>query len=263
MAWFSRVKSGADESTEGEKRIRTEGLWLKCDGCGQIIWKKTLDENFQTCPQCGHHFRVDARARLALLFDDGVYQELDAGLTSTDPLQFSDSKTYAARLAEMQEATSLSDALISGWGALAGRHVNVCAMELKFVGGSMGTVVGEKITRAVERSIERRSPLIVVSASGGTGAITYSITPNIGTQSPAGTFTGLTAGAYTIKATDVNNCSASTNQLVRQPAAAVSFKTSRRAILFIERVIPATPCGRPNEADRFCLVNQRSGSGSV
>ena len=167
MAWFSRVKSGADESTDGEKRIRTEGLWLKCEGCGQIIWKKTLDENFQTCPQCGYHFRVDARARLALLFDDGVYQELDAGLTSTDPLQFSDSKTYAARLAEMQEATSLSDALISGWGALAGRHVNVCAMELKFVGGSMGTVVGEKITRAVERSIERRSPLIVVSASGG------------------------------------------------------------------------------------------------
>ena len=126
MAWFSRVKSGADESTDGEKRIRTEGLWLKCEGCGQIIWKKTLDENFQTCPQCGYHFRVDARARLALLFDDGVYQELDAGLTSTDPLQFSDSKTYAARLAEMQEATSLSDALISGWGTLAGHHLNVC-----------------------------------------------------------------------------------------------------------------------------------------
>jgi acetyl-CoA carboxylase carboxyl transferase subunit beta len=167
MAWFSRERSGAEGSGEGEKRIRTEGLWLKCDGCGQIIWKKSLDENFQICPQCEHHFRIDARARLAILFDGGAYEELDAGLTSTDPLNFSDSKTYAERLSEMQKATSLSDALISGWGKLEGRPVNICAMELKFVGGSMGTVVGEKITRAVERSIARRAPLIVVSASGG------------------------------------------------------------------------------------------------
>ena len=167
MAWFSRESSGAEGAGEGEKRIRTEGLWLKCDGCGQIIWKKSLDENFQTCPQCQYHFRLDARARLALLFDGGAYEELDAGLTSTDPLQFSDSKTYTTRLAEMQQATSMSDALLSGWGTLDGRYVNICAMELKFVGGSMGTVVGEKITRAVERSIARRAPLIVVSASGG------------------------------------------------------------------------------------------------
>jgi acetyl-CoA carboxylase carboxyl transferase subunit beta len=167
MAWFSRERSGAEGSGEGEKRIRTEGLWLKCDGCGQIIWKKSLDENFQICPQCEHHFRIDARARLALLFDGGAYEELDAGLTSTDPLNFSDSKTYSERLSEMQKATSLSDALIAGWGKLEGRPVNICAMELKFVGGSMGTVVGEKITRAVERSIARRAPLIVVSASGG------------------------------------------------------------------------------------------------
>ena len=167
MAWFSRERSGAESPGEGEKRIRTEGLWLKCEGCGQIIWKKTLDENFQMCPQCGHHFRLDARARLAVLFDDGAYQELDAGLTSSDPLRFADSKTYAARLAEMQKATSMNDALVSGWGTLEGRHVNICSMELKFVGGSMGTVVGEKITRAVERSIARRAPLIVVSASGG------------------------------------------------------------------------------------------------
>ncbi len=167
MAWFSREHSGAEGSGDGEKRVRTEGLWLKCDGCGQIIWKKSLDENFQMCPQCDHHFRLDARARLAILFDDAAYEELDRGLSSTDPLQFTDSKTYATRLKEMQEATSLSDALISGWGKLAARPVNICAMELKFVGGSMGTVVGEKITRAVERSIERRAPLIVVSASGG------------------------------------------------------------------------------------------------
>src|SRR5262249_52885154 len=149
---------------EGERRVRTEGLWLKCEDCSQIIWKKTLDENFQICPQCGHHFRLDARARLAILFDEGVYEELDAGLTSSDPLRFSDSKTYAVRLAEMQKVTSLTDALISGWGKLEGRPVNICSMELKFVGGSMGAVVGEKITRAVERSIDRRAPLIVVSA---------------------------------------------------------------------------------------------------
>ena len=167
MAWFSRERSGADASAEGDKKIRTEGLWLKCDGCGQIIWKKTLEESEQVCPQCTHHFRVDARQRLALLFDNGVYEECDAGLTSTDPLRFTDSKTYADRLASMQKATSLSDALIAGWGTLAGRHVNICAMELKFVGGSMGTVVGEKITRAVERSLDRKAPLIVVSASGG------------------------------------------------------------------------------------------------
>jgi acetyl-CoA carboxylase carboxyl transferase subunit beta len=167
MAWFSRERSGAEGSGEGEKRIRTEGLWLKCDGCSQIIWKKSLDENFQMCPQCEHHFRLDARARLALLFDEGAYEEMDAGLTSTDPLRFSDSKTYVARLAEMQKATSLSDALIAGWGTIEGRRANICAMELKFVGGSMGTVVGEKITRAVERSLDRRAPLIVVSASGG------------------------------------------------------------------------------------------------
>src|SRR5450432_2754642 len=167
MAWFSRERSGAEGAGEGEKRVRTEGLWLKCEGCSQIIWKKTLEENGQVCPQCDHHFRVDARARLALLFDGGAYEEVDASLTSTDPLRFSDSKTYAVRLAEMQKATSMSDALLAGWGKVEGRPVNICAMELKFVGGSMGTVVGEKITRAVERSMERRAPLIVISASGG------------------------------------------------------------------------------------------------
>ena len=168
MAWFSRQKPGvSNESGEGEKHVRTEGLWLKCESCGQIIWKKNLDENNQVCPHCEHHFRIDARARLALLFDGGEFEEFDAGLTSTDPLRFTDSKKYSVRLAEMQQATSMSDALISGFGALDGRPVNICAMELKFVGGSMGTVVGEKITRAIERSIERRAPLVIVSASGG------------------------------------------------------------------------------------------------
>src|SRR5690242_8293581 len=162
MAWFARQKRAVEGSPEGEERhVRTEGLWLKCEKCSQIIWKKALDENLQCCPKCDHHFRIDARARLAMLLD-GDYEELDAGLTSTDPLAFADSKTYTERLKGMQEATQLSDALISASGTLDGRKVNVCAMELKFIGGSMGAVVGEKITRAIERSLASRAPLIIV-----------------------------------------------------------------------------------------------------
>jgi acetyl-CoA carboxylase carboxyl transferase subunit beta len=167
MAWFAREKAGVEGTAEADKRVRTEGLWLKCESCGQIIWKKTLDENMQVCPKCEHHFRIDARARLAMLFDDGAYEEHDPDLVSTDPLNFEDSKTYAARLEGMQQATGLSDALISGSGMLEGRRVHICAMELKFIGGSMGAVVGEKITRAIERGQTRREPVIIISASGG------------------------------------------------------------------------------------------------
>src|SRR5580700_8326057 len=167
MAWFAREKPGVEGTAEADKRVRTEGLWLKCESCGQIIWKKTLDENMQVCPKCEHHFRLDARARLALLFDEGAYEELDADLISTDPLRFEDSKTYADRLEGMQKATGLADALVSGVGTLAGRRVQICAMELKFIGGSMGAVVGEKITRAIERGQARREPVIIISASGG------------------------------------------------------------------------------------------------
>ncbi len=167
MAWFTREKPGVEATAEADKRVRTEGLWLKCESCGQIIWKKTLDENMQVCPKCEHHFKLDARARLAMLFDDGSYEEHDADLVSTDPLHFEDSKTYARRLEAMQQATGLSDALISGAGTLEGRRVQICAMELKFIGGSMGAVVGEKITRAIERGMERREPVVIVSASGG------------------------------------------------------------------------------------------------
>ena len=167
MAWFTRTKSGAEGGPEGQRSVRTEGLWLKCETCGQIIWRKALEENMQVCPKCGYHFRIDARTRLGLLLDDGIYEEFDAGLVSTDPLEFVDSKSYKARLAAMQEATMLDDAVISAGGAISGRRVHMCALELKFIGGSMGAVVGEKITRAVERSIERSVPLVIVSASGG------------------------------------------------------------------------------------------------
>jgi len=166
MAWFTRDKP-ALKPEEGERRVRTEGLWLKCPHCGQIIWRKALEDNFQVCPKCGHHARIGARARLAMLFDQGEFEEFDQSLSSTDPLCFADSKPYRERLAAGRQTTELRDAIVSGGGNLNGRRVHICAMELRFIGGSMGAVVGEVITRAIERSIERRIPLIVISASGG------------------------------------------------------------------------------------------------
>ncbi len=146
MAWFNREKSGVEDgSSEGEKRVKTEGLWLKCESCTQIIWKKALDENFQCCPKCEFHFRIDSRTRLAMLFD-GDYEEFDPGMVSTDPLRIGDSRTYQDKLHLAQENTQLSDALLSAGGPLDGRRVHICVMEWKFMGGSMGAVVGEKIT---------------------------------------------------------------------------------------------------------------------
>ncbi len=167
MAWFNRDKPPTEGGGDEERRIRTEGLWLKCEHCGQVIWRKALEESLQVCPKCEYHFRIDARRRLELLFDEGKYDEFDRDLVSTDPLSFVDSKSYKDRLAATQHATSLPDAVISAGGFLNGRRVFVCALELKFIGGSMGAVVGEKITRAIERAMESRTPLIVVSASGG------------------------------------------------------------------------------------------------
>jgi acetyl-CoA carboxylase carboxyl transferase subunit beta len=167
MAWFTRKTPSVSTPPEGDKTVRTEGLWQKCDSCGQIIWRKTLEENQQICPQCGFHFKIEARARLKLLFDEGQFEEFDAGLVSTDPLEFVDSKPYKQRLAEMQQAVELQDAVIAAEGRLSGRQVSVCVLELRFIGGSMGSVMGEKITRAIERAMEKRIPLIIISASGG------------------------------------------------------------------------------------------------
>jgi len=166
MAWFTRDKPSL-KPEEGGKRVRTEGLWLKCGHCGQIVWRKALQDNHQVCPKCGHHERLDAGTRLTMLFDEGKFEIFDQRLVSTDPLDFVDSKSYLDRLASSKKATHLSDAIISAAGNLNGRRVHVCAMELKFVGGSMGTVVGEVITRAIERSLEQKVPVIIVSASGG------------------------------------------------------------------------------------------------
>jgi acetyl-CoA carboxylase carboxyl transferase subunit beta len=165
MAWFKR-QSGDLESS-GEKKVRTEGLWVKCEDCRQIIWKKDLDANLNVCPKCERHFRIDARTRLAQLLDDGEYTTDDMKLASTDPLRFTDLKKYSDRLTKTQKETGLKDAIINASGKLNGRPVLVSAMEYAFIGGSMGSVVGEAITRNIERATDTRTPLIIVSASGG------------------------------------------------------------------------------------------------
>jgi acetyl-CoA carboxylase carboxyl transferase subunit beta len=165
MAWFKREAGELD--TSGEKKVRTEGLWVKCEGCRQIIWKKDLEDNLQVCPKCGKHFRIDARTRLAHLLDNDQYDTFADNLSSTDPLQFSDLKSYASRLEKAQEETGLTDAVINARGKLNGKPVIVSSMEYAFIGGSMGAVVGEVITRAIEEAQNTRTPLIIVSASGG------------------------------------------------------------------------------------------------
>ena len=165
MAWFKRQSGELD--TSGEKKVRTEGLWVKCDDCRQIIWKKDLEENLNVCPKCDKHFRIDARTRLAQLLDDNNYEVDDANIASTDPLNFTDLKPYCKRLKQAQSDTGLADAVINARGKMNGRSVIVSAMEYAFIGGSMGAVVGEAITRAIERAGESRTPLIIVSASGG------------------------------------------------------------------------------------------------
>lgn len=167
MTWFKK-KGGPERPDENEERtVRTEGLFVKCLGCEEMLLKREIEENLSVCPRCGHHHRISAVERLRLTLDDGEWTELDTTLSSNDPLNFTDTKTYRLRLRQMQENTGLLDALITAQGRVGGRSSIVCAMELAFVGGSLGAVVGEKITRAIELAIELRSPLVVFSASGG------------------------------------------------------------------------------------------------
>ena len=165
MAWFKRQRKAMVAA--GAKQVRVpEGLWVKCPGCNEAIYNKDLAGNQQVCPRCAHHFRISATDRLQSLFDGG-WEEHDAGLRSTDPLAFVDTKAYKDRLAASEKATGLRDAVICASGHIEGIRVLVAAMEYAFIGGSMGVVVGEKITRLVERGIEERTPVIIVSCSGG------------------------------------------------------------------------------------------------
>ncbi len=166
MAWFKKTrKPMATPAKEKPSRV-PEGLWVKCPGCAQVIYNKDLAANLSVCPKCAHHFRINATERLRMLFD-GEWTEYDRNLVSTDPLRFTDTKPYKARLKASIESTGLQDALVSASGAIDGIPAIVAAMEYGFIGGSMGVVVGEKITRAIERAIDGRLPVIIVCCSGG------------------------------------------------------------------------------------------------
>jgi acetyl-CoA carboxylase carboxyl transferase subunit beta len=169
MSWFKRENGefdGPDENGDEEKRVRTEGLWIKCPGCRQTIWKADLEANLNVCPKCQYHFKLGARQRLDLLLEPG-YELVDGGLRSTDPLNFVDVKPYKQRLKKAQQETGLDDAILNALGQIGPHAVVVSAMEYSFIGGSMGAVVGETIARAVDRARADRKPLIVIAASGG------------------------------------------------------------------------------------------------
>src|SRR5579863_8665882 len=172
MSWFKRENGDYEsvatspEPADGERRVRTEGLWVKCLGCRQPIYKPDLEANLNVCPKCQHHFKMSARQRVDLLLEPG-YELVDGGLRSTDPLNFHDVKPYKQRLRKAQEETGLDDAILNAVGMLGPHGVVVSAMEYAFIGGSMGAVVGETIARNVDRARIERKPLIVVAASGG------------------------------------------------------------------------------------------------
>jgi acetyl-CoA carboxylase carboxyl transferase subunit beta len=167
MAWFRKTKKPKPVRIDRPRSTVPEGLWVKCDGCKEIVYSRDLDRNLKVCPKCGYHFRIDARTRISLLLDDPDPRELFAGISPVDPLNFRDSKRYRDRLKTYQQAVGERDAVIVVQGTIEEVPVMLAVMEYRFMGGSMGSVVGEKITRAAERALERKWPLIVVSASGG------------------------------------------------------------------------------------------------
>jgi acetyl-CoA carboxylase carboxyl transferase subunit beta len=165
MAWFKKTRKPITPVAEKASRV-PEGLWVKCPGCAQIIYNKDLAANLSVCPKCAHHFRLTAAERLRTLFDD-EWTEYDRDLASTDPLHFTDLKPYKSRLKSGFDATGLKDGVIVATGRIDGIETVVAAQEYAFIGGSMGVVVGEKITRAIERAIETRCPVVIVCCSGG------------------------------------------------------------------------------------------------
>jgi acetyl-CoA carboxylase carboxyl transferase subunit beta len=167
MAWFRKTKKPKPVRQDRARSTVPEGLWVKCEGCKEIIYSRDLDRNLKVCPKCGYHFRIDARARVSLLLDDPQPRELFTGVSPVDPLSFRDTKRYRDRLKSYQQAVGERDAVLVVQGTVEEVPVVMAAMEYRFMGGSMGSVVGEKITRAAERAAERKWPLIVVSASGG------------------------------------------------------------------------------------------------
>ncbi len=166
MSWFKRDKAPLAQSEMKKGRV-PEGLWTKCTSCGETLYSKDLEKNLNVCPKCQHHYRISARQRLDLLLDEGSFTEFDAGMISIDFLQFKDSKSYQDRINSTVAKGGSKDAVICGSGLVDGVPVEISVFDFSFLGGSMGSVVGEKITRSIERAIEAKKPVVIVSVSGG------------------------------------------------------------------------------------------------
>lgn len=168
MSWFRRDKPKIeDQDLDEERKVKTEGIFVKCPECDNSLYKRELIESFQVCSHCDYHFRFAARERLESLFDDGQYERLDEDITSGDPLEFFDTKPYKDRLVQAKESSGLPEAIVSGTGKVGGHLVYAGAMDMSFIGGSMGSAVGEKITLLIERAMENRGAVVIFSASGG------------------------------------------------------------------------------------------------
>jgi acetyl-CoA carboxylase carboxyl transferase subunit beta len=167
MAWFNKKSKRIETVPPEERVVKTENVFVKCDGCEAHLYKGELEDNLQVCKHCGHHFRISARERLTALFDDGKYAELDAEVISIDPLEFVDSKPYPDRLKQAKEASGIPEAIINATGTVGDHPVVAGAMDMTFIGGSMGSAVGEKVTRLIERAMKEHSAVVIFSASGG------------------------------------------------------------------------------------------------
>jgi acetyl-CoA carboxylase carboxyl transferase subunit beta len=168
MPWFRKQKDRKSEPVPvEERRVKTENVFVKCEECDAPLYKRDLEESLQVCPHCNYHFRLDAPSRLALLFDDKTYEELDAEVISLDPLEFVDTKPYPERLKQAQRVSGLPEAIINARGKVGGHTVFAGAMDMLFIGGSMGSAVGEKITRLIERALRERAAVVIFAASGG------------------------------------------------------------------------------------------------
>ncbi|HSK72958.1 MAG TPA: acetyl-CoA carboxylase carboxyltransferase subunit beta, partial [Pyrinomonadaceae bacterium] len=168
MAWFRRNKPKIEgQNDEGERKVKTEGIFVKCPECDNPLYKRELKESFQVCTHCDYHFRLGARERLDMLFDESGYEKLDENITSADPLEFVDTKPYKDRIEQAKKVSGLPEAIVSGKGTVNGHLVYAGAMDMNFIGGSMGSAVGEKITRLIERALETRGAVVIFAASGG------------------------------------------------------------------------------------------------
>jgi acetyl-CoA carboxylase carboxyl transferase subunit beta len=164
MEWFKKAKEGL---VPQRRKDIPDGIWVKCDSCGEIIYRKELEKNLWICSKCDYHFRINSKDYMNLILDGGDLVEYDANLEATDPLEFKDSKRYPDRIKDSQRKTNLNDAIVAGIGKIDGREVSFAVMDFGFIGGSMGSVVGEKVARAIERALDQRIPLVIISCSGG------------------------------------------------------------------------------------------------